>query len=151
MDNKIYLYNDDDFDWADEAQAQADQEFEAECLADTIKSILKKYTIIATGVLGLWDGKAGAGAVIENWEDFAKLLQDYNKVYIENGEIKVEAVHHDGRNCFICRLLSDRGLDYWGKNWNTYQYDRKTVCEKLAKPPMSKKFNDKMLLEFNLA
>ena len=77
------------------------------------------YLIIAS--LGLWNGRFDGGKIIDGYltEAIQTCFEDYNKVYWQDKNLKVEAIHHDGTNHFIIKKLTDRGIDYL----NRHQWD----------------------------
>ena len=76
--------------------------------------------VLLTGTLGLWNGNRDIYPIRLN--SLTKAIQKCNckcddiKVRMENGEIIVEASHHDGTNVFSIKPLSARGL-IATKNW----------------------------------
>lgn len=71
----------------------------------------KTYVII--GNLGLWYGRVEGGKIIEGlWNSLRQCFEDYNKIYEENGRLKVTAHHHDGTNFFQIKELTKRGEDF---------------------------------------
>ena len=74
----------------------------------------KQYVV--TGSLGLWDGRhygyfedvfdSLREAINKCWEDTEDI-----KIYEENGHLYVCGYHHDGRNYFEIRELTQKGID----------------------------------------
>ena len=79
-------------------------------------------TLLVCGSLGLWDGRFAAGKVI-SYQDLWKCWEDcdYIQIYDEGGHFYITGIHHDGRNCFEVKLLTEKGVEYydrWENNWN---------------------------------
>ena len=87
------------------------------------------YLIIAS--LGLWNGRFDGGKIIDGYltEAIRACFKDYNKVYWQDKNLKVEAIHHDGTNYFIIKKLTDRGIEFY--NNHCYDYDDRTMHQKL--------------------
>ena len=89
------------------------------------------YLIIAS--LGLWNGRFDGGKIIDGYLNkvIRACFEDYNKVYWQDKNLKVEATHHDGTNYFIIKKLTDRGIEFY--NNHCYDYDDRTMHQKLFK------------------
>lgn len=89
------------------------------------------YLIIAS--LGLWNGRFDGGRLVEGTlsEAIQTCFEDYNKVYWQDKNLKVEAIHHDGTNHFIIKKLTDRGIEFYNNHY--YDYDDRTLHQKLFK------------------
>ena len=89
------------------------------------------YLIIAS--LGLWNGRFDGGKIINGYLNrvIRACFEDYNKVYWQDKNLKVEATHHDGTNYFIIKKLTDRGIEFY--NNHCYDYDDRTMHQKLFK------------------
>lgn len=88
--------------------------------------------------LGLWDGRHAGGKVVCGLANALEMtMEDYTKIYIEGGLLKVRAAHHDGTNHFKIRELTDCGADYYERHngcmddrelheklFNNYHYSR---------------------------
>lgn len=73
---------------------------------------IKYYMVLAT--LGLWDGYHDGGKIILGlWRAIRECFEDYNHIYQEGKRLKVDAIHHDGTNCFQIKELTPRGVEYW--------------------------------------
>lgn len=71
--------------------------------------------VVVSGNLGLWWGKPTIkdtmfdsldDAIRECWKSC-----DYVQLILENGVLYFVGLHHDGRNCFEIRPLTERGAD----------------------------------------
>lgn len=72
-----------------------------------------KKTYVIIGDLGLWYGRVEGGKIIEGlWSVLKQCFEDYNKIYEENGRLKVTAHHHDGTNFFQIKELTEKGEKY---------------------------------------
>ena len=89
------------------------------------------YLIIAS--LGLWNGRFDGGKIIDGYltEAIRACFEDYNKVYWQDKNLKVEATHHDGTNYFIIKKLTDRGIEFYNNHY--YDYDDRAMHQKLFK------------------
>ena len=89
------------------------------------------YLIIAS--LGLWNGRFDGGKIIDGYltKAIRACFEDYNKVYWQDKNLKVEATHHDGTNYFIIKKLTDRGIEFYNNHY--YDYDDRTMHQKLFK------------------
>ena len=89
------------------------------------------YLIIAS--LGLWNGRFDGGKIIDGYltEAIRACFEDYNKVYWQDKNLKVKAIHHDGTNHFIIKKLTDRGIEFYHNHY--YDYDDRTMHQKLFK------------------
>ena len=87
------------------------------------------YLIIAS--LGLWNGRFDGGRLVEGTlsEAIRTCFEDYNRVYWQDKNLKVSAVHHDGTNYFIIKKLTDRGIEFY--NNHEWEMDARTLNEKL--------------------
>lgn len=87
------------------------------------------YLIIAS--LGLWNGRFDGGKIINGYltKVIRACFEDYNKVYWQDKNLKVEATHHDGTNYFIIKKLTDRGIEFYNNHY--YDYDDRTMHQKL--------------------
>lgn len=89
------------------------------------------YLVIAS--LGLWDGRFPGGKIIEGslYNAIIECFEDYNRIYMEGKQLKVDAIHHDGTNHFIIKKLTDRGIEFYNNHY--YDYDDRTMHQKLFK------------------
>lgn len=89
------------------------------------------YLIIAS--LGLWNGRFDGGKIIDGYltEAIRACFEDYNRVYWQDKNLKVEAIHHDGTNYFIIKKLTDRGIEFY--NNHEWDMDDRTLHQKLFK------------------
>ena len=89
------------------------------------------YLVIAS--LGLWNGRFDGGKIIDGYlnEAIRSCFEDYNKVYWQDKNLKVKAIHHDGTNHFIIKKLTDRGIEFYNNHY--YDYDDRTMHQKLFK------------------
>jgi len=83
-----------------------------------IKRADKEYeSYIITGNLGLWDGKKEiypeyVTSLVKAIEKCLDKCDDYI-VYLNNGKLEVEGLHHDGRNTFMISAFSNKGQLRW--------------------------------------
>lgn len=71
--------------------------------------------VLFTGFLGLWDGMYAAGGRAADFRsavnDIAGRDCEIESITIEDGDVHVTATHHDGRNSFTVRALTEAGSD----------------------------------------
>ena len=112
-------------EWYDQNERDWDDiEWEVECHDER-----GSYLIIAS--LGLWNGRFDGGKIIDGYltEAIRACFEDYNKVYWQDKNLKVEATHHDGTNYFIIKKLTDRGIEFY--NNHEWDMDDRTLHQKL--------------------
>lgn len=70
------------------------------------------YLVIAS--LGLWNGRFPGGKIIKGslYDVIIKCFEDYNTIYMEGKQLKIDAIHHDGTNHFIIKKLTKKGEEY---------------------------------------
>lgn len=78
---------------------RADERLNLSCILDG------KIMVIAD--LGLWNGRAsGYKYLTDNLNSIFDVGEDYNEWYIDDlGDIRCEAVHHDGTNYYLFRAV----------------------------------------------
>jgi len=101
-----------------------------------LKDYLENHKLIAFADLGLWNGRYARYKFIDNINDFYSLLEDYNKIYSENGKLYINAIHHDSTNYFELRELTDKGIemrdnDFYG-NYTYKTYDTNFCTKKVC-------------------
>lgn len=68
--------------------------------------------IIVIGDLGLWHGRVSGYRMIDsgNIRDCLSSERDYNEWYVDkNGDLRADAIHHDGTNHYLYRVFK-RGV-----------------------------------------
>ena len=94
-----------------------------------IKNELLKYfgeqTIVVTAKIGRWNGTVAGGDIGNFKELLQKMLekQDDFEIYDEAGHLFVETYHHDGRNHYEIKILTNIGLKAYD---NFSCYDEKS-------------------------
>ncbi|MPM08139.1 hypothetical protein SDC9_54451 [bioreactor metagenome] len=71
-------------------------------------------SIIAIADLGLWNGRFSGYKMIEsgNIRDCLYSDCDYNEWYVDKlGDLRCTAVHHDGRNHYLYRVIKETATD----------------------------------------
>lgn len=71
-------------------------------------------SIIAIADLGLWNGRFSGYKMIDsgNIQDCLYSDCDYNEWYVDKlGDLRCTAVHHDGRNHYLYRVIKDTATD----------------------------------------
>ncbi len=87
-----------------------DLEYECEDLKDILDKIDNEHIIndlIVIADLGLWDGHHKAYKLIDHLSDIDTCMQDYNTIYVERNDLKIQAIHHDGTNYMTVREFKD--------------------------------------------
>lgn len=96
-----------------------------------VKFCNERGSYLVVGTLGLWRGPAEGGKIIDGYltDVLKQCFEDYNCVYWQDKNLKVEATHHDGTNHFIIKKLTDRGIEFYNNHY--YDYDDRTLHQKL--------------------
>jgi len=84
-------------------------------LWDKLESLLDDKQICIIYDLGLWDGRHEGWCVTDR---LSKIIPSFDAditIYVEDDELMVEQVHHDGTNRLIVRL--------WQADENEYEFD----------------------------
>ena len=73
---------------------------------------------IIVGTLGLWNGNFKGSCMVKGnlLDAFSKCLEDYNRIYMYNKQLHVDATHHDGTNEFVIKKLTEKGENYLGEH-----------------------------------
>lgn len=136
QDEKIDL--DKYYDWLNDCACGYVEDFLLEC--DTLDKKKDITLYLVTGVLGLWNGKHNGGKVIEGLKKaIQETFQDYNSIYEINGNLIVEAEHHDGTNIFTIKRLSQKGVYFYYRH--SEYMERSELCEKLSQPAYCRRIN----------
>ena len=71
-------------------------------------------SFIIVGTLGLWNGNFKGSCLVHGdlLDAIHKCLEDYNKIYMYNKQLHVDATHHDGTNRFVIKKLTGKGENY---------------------------------------
>ena len=71
-------------------------------------------TFIIVGTLGLWNGNFKGSCLVKGnlLNALSKCLEDYNRIYMYNKQLHVDATHHDGTNIFVIKKLTPNGEEY---------------------------------------
>ncbi len=97
-----------------------------------LENYFKAHKCIATGTVGLWNGRYRGGLIIEEMQDFDRLISDCDYVEIilnDDNNLEMKASHHDGTNYYEIKKLTDEGYEYYCEN-NIY-LSREELCETL--------------------
>lgn len=100
---------------------------------DDEKERLKKFFLngnkwILLGRISRWNGTFTCGMVFDTFEEFFyKATKDceYIHFYDENGHLYLTCSHHDGRNHYEIKELTDKGINYL-ENWESNYNDKRT-------------------------
>ena len=84
------------------------------------------------GVCGRWNGPSECGRFIYSTDELFEFIRhlDYTCFYEENGHFYIEGYHHDGRDRYELKKLTNKGREYADNN--LYMNDR-TVHETIMK------------------
>ena len=84
---------------------------------------MEEGIFIIVGTLGLWNGNFRGSCLVKGnlLDAFSKCLEDYNRIYMYNKQLHVDATHHDGINEFIIKKLTERGEKYLEEH--EWEYD----------------------------
>ena len=78
---------------------------------DKMKQLLQGNDCLLVGVCGRWNGPAEGGKLISNFYDLMSVIGhlDYYKVTDCNGHLIIEGYHHDGRDRYEIKQLTNKG------------------------------------------
>ena len=78
-----------------------------------IKKLLERNDCLLVGVCGRWNGPAEGGKFITNFYDLMSVIGhlDYFKVTDCNGHLIIEGYHHDGRDRYELKQLTNKGYE----------------------------------------
>ena len=86
--------------------------------------------IIVIGDIGRWNGRVSGYKVIEsgNIKDCLYSETDYTEWYVDKyGDLRADAVHHDGTNHYLYRVYKDTATDSQIENLKAKIYDGKAT------------------------
>ena len=93
---------------------------------------------ILFGSLGLWNGRPSVCKIVKDMSDLGSAFKDTDLsnivIYDENGHLHIQASHHDGTNCFELRKLNKKGIAYYERHEDEFDYKHGAT---LAKPGYS--------------
>lgn len=117
-------YSEDFYEWVENEIANEVDDF-----FTNLKYSDYQQPCVITGSIGRWNGTFEVEQTrCESLSDaISKCWGGCNDIIVKkrNSVINVEALHHDGRNCFEIRLLSGLGEERWGRNGRVNMNDRK--------------------------
>ena len=123
QDNKWQTKNDipEDYVWD---QVNSHLQFEYEDFTTELDRYLNCGVFLIQGVCGRWNGPAACGHFVRNYEDISSGIEhlDYIKFYDLNGHFYIEGIHHDGRDKYELKQLTDKGIALAERNW--FAHDR---------------------------
>ena len=101
----------------DEINRQLDIEYED--FTDEFDRYLSSGVFLIQGVCGRWNGPVDCGHFVRNFNDICSGIQhlDYIKFYEKNGHFYIEGSHHDGRDKYELKQLTDKGIALAERNW----------------------------------
>lgn len=90
-----------------------------------LKNYFDNHICIVDGYAGAWNGVYYGGNVTTSFEEIENLLSDcwYFELYDNNGLLRIEGTHHDGRVAFDVKELTSKGYD-WYRNYSDDWVDR---------------------------
>ena len=125
MANRKEIYND----------YNNETDFESlEWVLQGIREYFEDKEVLIVGTLQLWNGKVNIADFGEFEYLYCKAIKDcdYLIIYEENGHFYLDCTHHDGKNHFEIREITDKGREYIAR-WNYSNRNYKKVCEQLEK------------------
>lgn len=100
-----------------------DGEWEYDLFCDNFKKTFDSTPTryVANGTVGRWDGTFAGGTMIDSFDDLTDMFAKYDDItlYDEGGELVLTLFHHDGRDVFTIRELTDKGEAYY----DSHPYD----------------------------
>ena len=95
---------------------------------DEVSYEMQRYagSFIIVGTLGLWNGNFKGSCLIRGnlLKAVQECLEDYNRIYMYNKQLHVEATHHDGTNNFIIKKLTKKGEEYYDNHeWDITDFE----------------------------
>ena len=98
-----------------------------------LRRICGNSRIIAIGSMGLWNGTFAGGFIADDIDTAISncLGRDCEpeKIYVEDGNLVFEVVHHDGYNSWVLRQLTYDGYELYYQ-WENYGSDDEDLGEK---------------------
>ena len=94
-------------------QQEADWDMVKEELSAFFDGFSRYY--LMQGNAGRWNGTFPAGCVFDDFRDFlSRAVEDVDdvEIYDENGHFFVAGFHHDGRNVYEIKAITDQAADY---------------------------------------
>ena len=89
------------------------EEIDYHYFKDKMKKLLERNDCLLVGVCGRWNGPAEGGKFITNFYDLMSVIGhlDYFKVTDCNGHLIIEGYHHDGRDRYELKQLTNKGYE----------------------------------------
>lgn len=100
---------------------------------DTIlKDFCEGKTFVLQGTIGTWQGNMLGGFIFNSPDGFYRAINkcDDFAFYDDRGRLLIECSHHDGRNSYEVKELTEKGLAYLDKHG-----DCRETHTKLMRPP----------------
>jgi len=106
-------------------QINTDNEDDYYFFSQDLRKFMKDGHFLVVGVCGRWDGDFAGGDFVSDFDELISRLQhlDYIKFYEINGHFYIEGIHHDGRDRYEMKQLTNRGYEY--AQQNDFAHDRK--------------------------
>lgn len=118
-----------------------DTEMEFEQLQDILTELNQTAEqFLITGTLGLWYGQKECGAIITDLTNITRHFEDYSRLELVNGALRLETSHHDGTNNLEIVPLTQRGQEFADRHY--YDMTDRDLHIKLKNTRgLTKKFN----------
>lgn len=89
------------------------EEIDYHYFKDKMKKLLERNDCLLVGVCGRWNGSVEGGKFITNFYDLMSVIGhlDYFKVTDCNGHLIIEGYHHDGRDRYELKQLTNKGYE----------------------------------------
>ena len=99
-------------------------DFEYNDFTAELDRYLSSGVFLLQGTCGRWNGPVHCGQFVRNFHDISSGLQhlDYIKFYELNGHFYIEGSHHDGRDKYELKQLTDKGIALAERHW--FAHDR---------------------------
>ena len=94
-------------------QRERDWEMIKEELCQFFDDFSRYY--LMQGRAGRWNGTFSAGCVFDDFQEFLSRAMDHVddvEIYDENGHFYVVGFHHDGRNVYEIKAITDQAAEY---------------------------------------
>ena len=89
------------------------EEIDYHYFKDKMKKLLERNDCLLVGVCGRWNGPAEGGKFITSFYDLMSVIGhlDYFKITDCNGHLIIEGYHHDGRDRYELKQLTNKGYE----------------------------------------
>ncbi len=103
-----------EFDWE---RTGDENEDELEFITGILEQHWNGEPVAVDAGLGLWYGTVRAGGLFRTLRDAVRGCNP-TRIYVENGRVFIDHVHHDGTNTYELRQLTAKGRTWFENNDN---------------------------------